>query len=231
MERCVLAVCGLAFEARLAAGPGVRTVAGAGRTGTLAAAIEREVAAGAIAILSFGVAGALDPALRPGTLIVADRIVDGATDHAVDRPWSEALTMSIGNVVRAPMAGSDVIVGDPADKARLRERTGAGAVDMESHVAARIAAAHGLPFAALRAVADPSERALPPAARVAMQAEGRIDFAGVLASLARMPGQLPLLLRVARDSQRASGALGRGRRLLGRGLGYPDLDQLAIDVV
>ena len=226
----MLAVCGLAFEARLAAGPGVRTVAGAGRSLALAAAIDREVAAGAIAILSFGVAGALDPALRPGTLIVADRIVDGATNYAVNRPWSEALTKRIG-MARAAMAGSDLIVGDPVEKARLRERTGAGAVDMESHVAARIAAAHGLPFAALRAIADPSERALPPAARVAMQADGRIDLANVLASLARTPGQLPLLLRVARDSQRASGALGRGRRLLGRGLGYPDLDQLAIDVV
>ena len=52
--RSVVAVTGLDFEARIAKGPHVRTVACGGDRGALAAALERELARGATAILSFG---------------------------------------------------------------------------------------------------------------------------------------------------------------------------------
>ena len=44
-------------------------------------------------------------------------------------------------------------------KAALRATTGADAVDMESHIAARYAEQHSLPFAALRVISDPAHRA------------------------------------------------------------------------
>ena len=108
--------------------------------------------------------------------------------------------------------------------------TGAAAVDTESHIAAAMAADHGLPFAAFRVVADAAERNLPPAACEALRPDGKISGVAVLRSLARTPGQIPALARTAIDARIALRALSRGRRLLGLRLGYPDLGELLLDV-
>ena len=215
----------------MAAGPGVRTVAGGGRSIALASAIEREVAAGAKAIISFGVAGALTPALGPGSLIVASAVVCTAGSYPVHAEWTSALLRRLPNAISAELAGSDTVVADPIGKARLHAQSGAIAVDMESHIAASIAAEHGLPFAALRAIADPLARTVPPAAAIALRAEGGIDMLAVLRSLAHTPRQFPLLLRIAFDARKALGALARGRRLLGDRLGYADFDELLLHVI
>jgi adenosylhomocysteine nucleosidase len=130
----------------------------------------------------------------------------------------------------AELAGVDAPVVAPAAKRALLRATAAAAVDTESHVAAAIAAAHGVPFAAFRVVADGARRSLPPAAAVALAPDGRIKRAAVLGSVARAPAQLPSLLRTALDARTALRALSRGRRLLGHGLGFADRDELLLDV-
>jgi len=112
----------------------------------------------------------------------------------------------------------------------LHRATGAAAVDTESHIAAAVAAKHGLPFAAFRVIADSARRRLPPVASVALAPDGKIDRTAVLRSLTGTPGQIPSLLRTAVDARRAFRALLRGRRLLGPGLAYPDLGELLLDV-
>lgn len=232
--RPVIAVSGLAAECRIAAGQGVRTVAGGGDIPTLAAAIERAVVSGACGLISFGVAGALAPEWRPGAIVVARCVIGSGQDPVrspTDRRWSSALLAALPGAVAADLAGSDRIVSDAAEKRDLCARTGAAVVDMESHVVAAAAARHGLPFAVLRAVADTSECIVPPAARIAMRPGGGVALGLVLASLARSPGQLPQLIAIAIDTRRALVALGNSRRLLRDRLGYMDLDQLALDVI
>jgi adenosylhomocysteine nucleosidase len=94
---------------------------------------------------------------------------------------------------------------------------------MESQIAAELAARHRLPFAALRVIADPVERQLPPAALVGMRQDGEIDLAAVIASLARNPTQLRALMGLAFDTKRAFAALLRCNDLLGPRLGFGDL--------
>jgi hypothetical protein len=101
---------------------------------------------------------------------------------------------------------------------------------MESHVVARLAHAHGLPFAILRTIADPSDSALPPLAAVAITKEGRIHFAGMVKSLLGNPRQIAMLPRTARESQAAFAALLRCRRALGLRLLGPDGGELALDM-
>ena len=128
------------------------------------------------------------------------------------------------------MIGVDAIVASSTEKAELHRTTGALAVDMESHVAARVAQRHRLPFAAARVVCDPAHRTLPPAARVAMKPDGRVDFLAVMRSLLAHPAQLPALIQTGRDAEQAFGSLLRGQRRLGPGLCGPDLGQLGVDV-
>jgi hopanoid-associated phosphorylase len=226
----VVAVTGLAREARIAAGPGVRAIAGGGDARMLADALEREIARGARAVLSFGVAGGLAEDMPSGTWLVARAIVTPRACWPCHEAWTKALAERLPDAIAVDLTGVDIPVMEASAKRALHRATGAHAVDTESHIAAAIAASHGLPFAAFRVVADDARRRLPPAAVVAIKPDGGISGGAVLGSLVRGPGQFPLLLRTAVDARRALRALSRGRRLLGRGLAYPNLGELPLDV-
>jgi adenosylhomocysteine nucleosidase len=219
----VVAVSGLVLESRIAAGPGVRTLAGGGYPHQLAVALERELALGAAAFISFGIAGGLTAAAVPGTWVVADNVVAPSGRWPADAAWAEALSRRLPGAVKGDLAGADAIIKSPAGKTALGAATGAVAVDTESHVVAAFAAAHSLPFVAFRVIADPVSRELSKAASLGMRPDGRVNRRAVLGSVLRSPGQLPLLMRNAIDARIALRALSRGRRLLGLGLGYPDL--------
>ena len=221
--RPVVAVTGMAFESRIAAGPGVRTLAGGGDPHRLAAALERESALGATAFISFGIAGGLTKAATPGTWVVANNVVAQSGRWTVDAAWAAALLRRLPGAVNGDLAGADAIIKSPAGKNALGMATGAFAVDTESHVVAAFAAAHGVPFVVFRVIADPVSRELSKAASLGMRPDGTVNRRAVLGSVVRAPGQLPLLMRNAIDARIALRALSRGRRLLGPGLGYPDL--------
>src|SRR5262249_41292847 len=147
------------------------------RTGaTLRAEIER----GSRGIISFGIAGGLVPRMSPGQWVVASAIVSDAGRQGTDPEWSERLLRALPGAVHAMIAGSDAPVADPIAKRELHYRTGAIVVDMESHLAARIAAAHGLPFTACRVVLDPAHRNLPPAALQSLRPNGTPNLGAVL---------------------------------------------------
>lgn len=210
----VLVVTGLAAEARIAAGAGVVTVAGGGDTERLALSVEAALRRGVRAVISFGIAGGLAPGLAPGAVLIARTIHDAAGLLPADAAWVEQLAALLPDARIDDVAGVDAAVAGADGKAELRRRTGAAAVDMESHLAARVAARHGLPFAAIRVVADPAERTLPPAALVGMRPDGTADLGAVLRSLARDPRQLAGLIRTGLDARAALTALATCRPLL-----------------
>jgi adenosylhomocysteine nucleosidase len=221
----VIAVTGLAFEARIAAAEGVTVIYGRDE-GRMIVELERAIASGASGIVSFGTAGGLTPPLAPGDWVVAEAIVTDAQRWPADPVWSAKLLARLPHATRGPIAGVDLPVAGAAAKLALHDRTGAVAVDMESHIVARVASAHGLPFVACRVIIDPANLTLPPAALVAMRGDGGVNLPAVLGSLARRPSQLPLLLRLALDARGARAALFRGRRLLGAGFGLLDFPEL-----
>jgi hopanoid-associated phosphorylase len=216
----VIAVTGLKREARTLAGPGVVALAGGGDPVRLEAEVEA-ACDGAAGIISIGLGGALAPGLKPG-----DWVVEG------DGEWAERLARTLPGARRGAIAGSDVMVADAAAKAALFAATGALAVDMESHIAARVAERHGLPFVAARTISDAADRALPLAAQAGMRPDGGMDVAAVIAALARRPWELPALIRTGVEAETAFRALLRGRQLLGPALMGPgsDLGELLLDV-
>ena len=216
----ILAVSGLASETRIARGPGVVGLAGGGDTTRLAALIEDAVRGGVSALISFGIAGGLEPGLAPGTIMIAGAIRDGATRFTADAAWVASLAHALPQARVAEIAGVDEAVCDIRSKVELRARTGAQAVDMESHIVGRLATRHRLPFTALRIVSDPAERALPAAALAGMRPDGSTDIGAVLLSLAREPRQLPGLIRTALDFRAALKALQQSRQRLSPHLAF-----------
>ena len=219
MQARVVAASGLALEARIASGPGVHGVAGGVDADALAMALEEQVANGAQAIISFGLAGGLAPGLAAGTWIVARGVVSSTGYLRCHAGWTRILASRLSGARVGDLAGASAPVSDPQAKRALHDTTSALAVDTESHVAAAIAAAHGLPFSAFRVIADAAERSLPPVATLGVKPGGAIDVAAVLRALAAAPSQLPLLLRTASDARVAFASLRRGRRCLGLRLG------------
>jgi adenosylhomocysteine nucleosidase len=225
----IVAVTGLAFEARIASGPGVVVVCSGDRD-RFVAELGSAVAGGCRGIVSFGIAGGLVASLRPGTLVVASEVIADGRRLATSPGWSQAILRSHPGAVHGPIAGSDTLIALPADKAALGLGTEAVAVDMESHIAARVAAEHGLPFVVVRAVADPMHRALPAAARGVVSSDGHTDVKAVMRSLAREPRQLVGLMRLGLDARRAHSALRSSRSLLGEFFSLPELGETALPI-
>src|SRR5438093_3304066 len=223
----VVAVTCLAMEARIALGPGVAVICN--HASELVASLEAAAKRGASGIISFRIAGGLAPHLAAGDWIVGSSVRTTDGRFPTDRGWAQALLEALPSAVHAEIIGADAPIAEPVEKRQLHLRTGAVAVDTESHVAARIAAAHRIPFAACRAVIDPAHSLLPPAAVFGLRHDGTADVIAVLRSLARQPSQLRALARTALDARIAATALRRGRRLLGAGLGFPYFEEFAFD--
>ena len=231
--RSVLVATGLSLEARIAAGPGVVTLCSGGDPNRLRSLLSTVDPHALRAVVSFGLAGGLDPALRAGDLLIATDVIAGIARWPTEERVTWALAARLAEGSTPPrlgrVAGSDTVVSDPAAKAALHE-TGAAAVDMESHVAAQFASDHGLPFGVVRVICDPAGRALPPLAQNALEAQGHVDIAGIVRSLVRQPSQIGALIGLGRDFATALVALRRVRRLLGLGFGLADAGELVLDV-
>lgn len=221
-------VVGLASEARILTRALESHDPGAARRVAVAAADERRagelarqlLAEGAEALVSFGMAGGLDPALRPGDLVLPEavRLPDGsliATAPAWRARWM-TLARELGlRCAGGGLTGSPQPVLGIVEKRRLRERAGAAAVDMESHAVAAVAARAAVPFIAVRAIADPAGRALPQAVVGSIGPDGRPRIGRLAGRLCLRPWEVSRLLRVSRDAAAALRSLGRLAGALG----------------
>jgi adenosylhomocysteine nucleosidase len=191
-------VVGMAAEARIARRSGYQVATLSGASALLTE--------GADGLISFGIAGGLAPGLPPGTVVVATEVI---AEDGRQYPALETATGLMQGAVRAPIAGAAAIVARAEAKQTLYRRTGAVAVDLESADVARLCADAGVPLAVIRAIADPAERDLPPAALIGLGPDGKVDLGAVLGSVLRQPRQIPALLAVALDTRRALAALDR----------------------
>jgi adenosylhomocysteine nucleosidase len=213
--RPILIVTGLVQEARIAAGPGMAVICSSSDPKQLRALLTVFDPTTIRGVISFGVAGGLDPSLRSGDVVVATEVMSGDARWLAGLTLSEELITSVAlgrsRVIRGGLAGVEEVVVAQACKAALHKETGAAAVDMESHIAAAYAAKAGLPFAALRVISDPASRALPALARSAIKPNGDIDLRKVLRGVARNPLSLRALVSTGIDFNRALRSL-RGCR-------------------
>jgi adenosylhomocysteine nucleosidase len=190
-----------------------------------ARAAQALVAAGADGLLSFGLAGALDPQLRAGTVVLPQTIVDGAGGaYLAYGPWHERLAAQAACLsdAGAVVGGTLLSVAQPlstvASKSQARASSGASAVDMESFAIAGIAAQTGVRFAVARVVIDSATDALPPSIIQATGAYGEVNLPRLVAGLVGAPADLRMLLQLPRRYRTALRVL---RALARLDLGLP----------
>jgi adenosylhomocysteine nucleosidase len=211
-------VVGMETEASIVrqACPKAIVVVGAGDAALLSSRLESALGQNAVAVdrvISVGICGALNLGLNVGDVIVG---VDAVYDPSIvgcDPAWCDRLFDALQanpqpyRVAYGRFAWSATAVARLTDKAALRSSTGADVVDEETFLAGSIAAAHGLPGAALRVVCDPASFELPPAALTKLTAAGADDMGAILASVAGDIWQVPELVELAGLSATAMGVL------------------------
>jgi adenosylhomocysteine nucleosidase len=165
---------------------------------------------GADALVSFGLAGGLDPALTPGKIFLpAEVFVAEAGGLATSSAWRDRVAFAL--VELRPVAGGRLLTSANAItaigvKETMFRETGALAVDMESAAVARIAASRQLPFIAARVIVDTAADALPTSV-MAASSSGELRIWRLLASLAKAPAEVVDIIRLARRFRAAQLAL------------------------
>jgi adenosylhomocysteine nucleosidase len=164
------------------------------------AAARALVDAGVTALMTFGMAGGLDPALKAGSVVLPRELISAdGTRFAASRSWRERVAAAI-SPLRAVSAGNLIssarAIDTPADKTAAFRATGAAAVDMESAAVAAIAGNHNLPFIAVRVIVDTAADMLPRAVVNASRA-GRVHIGRLIAGLVVAPGEIAALIRLA----------------------------------
>ena len=187
--RQIIAVTGTRREGGVLAGLSTTVIAGGGDAAFLQAELAH-AAKSAAGIISFGMAGALDPALRIGDWVIGTSLA-GSWEGECDRKWAKALVARLPGATLGCCYADGRLIADPVEKQTIGQNTGALAADMESHIAARAAADAGVPFAILRCISDEAEVALPPAIGVAMRPGGGLSVGAILASILKDAGQVP----------------------------------------
>jgi len=163
---------------------------GPGGARVLEALAERKEVDG---IISTGLCGALDPALRLGDVVVSG-------DAPVDTPAA---------FTRGAVHSIDHVAVTAAEKRRLRNQTGAIGVDMESAAIAGKAAEWKVPYLCIRAVSDRAGDTLPLDFNCYRDTRGNFSRTRIaLAAITRPFTVMPQLMEFDRNCRRAADALG-----------------------
>lgn len=175
---------------------------------------------GVTALVSFGVAGALNPDLKPGDLVLPDAIHAG-TQLPVNIAWRDRLQNLLPadiTVRNGVLANSDVPLTGTKAKLDLAQATGACAVDMESAAIAAVAAAADIPFIAVRAIIDPLQFSPPEALLDAVYPDGGVNSTRLIVLLLKRAVRVSTLLRMGAGMRAARKTLSKVIQSAGTGL-------------
>ena len=175
-----------------------------------------EIAGRDFALIGTGVVGALSYGLRPGDIVLADRVIHKRGEEEDPEHISaveEAHLRDVGRYLKVagldyslgPILTSHRVLATGDEKRRAKEQTGAIAVDMETAALASEAAARGLPFAVLRTVLDHIDDDIP--AVELTDESGRVRPLHATAHLVRNPRNLFKLPRLMRNLSLATESL------------------------
>ena len=160
-------------------------------------------------LASTGFCGALDPALQPCDIFLAEQLLSRDNKGAVVTSIHECSPITtIREYKSGKLLSMDRVASTAAEKAELRE-TGADAVEMEAAAVAAKAQEWNVPFYAIRVVTDTAAESFPLDFNRMRDAAGRFDRARIIAAALRRPGVIfPELLKLNKRCKSAAKALG-----------------------
>ena len=145
-------------------------------------------------VYSAGFAGALDPGLKIGEIVVPKHVINFGDGSSLDTGRGEGVVVTFTSVA------------SPEQKRKLHASFGACAVDMEAAAVALAAQARGVGFAAVKAISDVADFSMPPMDAF-ISPDGSFRTGKFAWFVTMRPWLWTTALRLARNSTRASHAL------------------------
>ena len=150
-------------------------------------------------IISIGYAGALDPSLKVGDVVVADQVVKS---YSLDGE----LLGTMPEVARGTLLTVDQVVATPPEKKALREKYSAVAVDMETFALAEETQARNLSFASVRAITDTADQELIDCGHL-VEADGEVSKLKAGWHVLTHPGDLKGMIDLGQHAKTATASL------------------------
>jgi hypothetical protein len=145
-------------------------------------------------IIMAGLAGALDPSLKIGDVVIDQSSTWRGSKVAQKKVWFHSV---------------DHPVVTPEEKQELFGQTGAAVVEMENNAVKKAAKAYGIPFLGIRAISDTASESIDPAVLDFVDPYGKVRMKSLVGGVARRPSLIKELRRLSRSSRVALDALGK----------------------
>nr|VFK61178.1 MAG: hopanoid-associated phosphorylase [Candidatus Kentron sp. TC] len=163
------------------------------------------------ALVSWGTAGALDPRLGPGDIVLPTEVIDHADGkrYSVNPYWHGVLGNKLHHkriYSQGAIVSTRSVQSAPRQKAGLHRTTGAMAADMESAAIAAVAGTEEKPFIVIRSISDTAAMHIPQSAIHATDRYGKVSIPGLFAHLMKNPAELrhyPKLIRSLAKTKRS----------------------------
>ncbi len=191
---------------------------------------------GATALVSWGTAAALDPALAAGTLCIPDTISDSNRNtYGADKQWLARLRTELSSTTVLTNSGQAYmplkdgkltsrshVIATPEEKQQLFKRYGELALDMESAAIAHQAQISGLPFVVIRAIVDTADMVLPNSVLGALDNDGKPNILKLISGLLFHPQDFLPLMHLSKSFKAAEKTLQSTIKSLGVTLAMPE---------
>lgn len=183
------------------------------------------IAADVDALVSWGVAGALDPRLVCGDTVLPVQVRDSEQNvYATDHAWHAALKNRLEQqrlFADGTILSVQDVQHDVRSKSDLYQATQAQAVDMESAAVARVAQDANKPFVVVRSIFDTVSMRIPASSTNATDQYGQVSIPKLMTGLARKPAEVLQYPQMIASFVKAKKSLQRIAALCGYDLCLP----------
>jgi len=150
-------------------------------------------------VLTCGFAGGLNPDLKLGDVVF--ELPDSKRETPNSKLHEHLLA---AGAKPAKLFCADRIAVTVAEKRKLRDKTGADAVEMESAVIHGVCGERGIQCASIRAISDTAEEDLPMDFNRLSKADRSLDYGKLLLALAKSPGKIVALMELQKKTRFAA---------------------------
>ncbi|HLZ54288.1 MAG TPA: hypothetical protein VKS19_07395 [Verrucomicrobiae bacterium] len=162
-------------------------------------------------VLTCGFAGGLDPDLKLGDVAyeLADRrgeLYETPSKSEVRDSQSSSLREKLiaAGAKPAKFFCADRIATTVAEKKKLRDETGADAVEMESAAIHAVCAKRGIPCATVRVISDSANEDLPLDFNLLAKPDQSLDYRKLFLAIAKSPGKIGALMKLQKQTRFAA---------------------------